>query len=249
MSKTIVITGAGVGLGRCLAKHFAEQGNRVALLGRTLSKVQSVASEIGDNAIAIGCDVSDPQSVTAAFQQIAEAFTTIDVLINNAAIFEPFMVENATDAQIVNAVTTNLAGPMLCNREAIKLMQAGSQIIHVGSESVDLHLPHLTVYQGTKGGIEVFAKHLQLELEPKGIRVAVVRAGSMYEEGKVWDVPRDNAVAFHGAAMSRGIDLQKKPITQFSSMLSTFDYVVNLPEDLKVGLMTLTARATNPHSQ
>jgi len=243
MSKTIVITGAGVGLGRCLAKHFAAQGHQLALLGRTGAKVEAVAQEIGGNAIAIECNVASPDSVNAAFERIQTRFGKVDVLINNAAIFQPFQVENATDSQIIEAVLTNLAGPMLCNRAAIPLMQAGSQIIHIGSESVDHHLPHLTVYQGTKSGIETFAKYLQMELEPKGIRVTVVRAGSMYEEGKAWEVNRDDAIAFHAEATRRGIHLQERPLTQFTSLTSVFDTLLSLPSDLKMGLVTLSAAA------
>ena len=243
MSKTIVITGAGVGLGRCLAQHFAAQGNEVALLGRTGAKVEAVAQEIGAKALAIECNVASPAAVSAAFEQIKARFGKVDVLINNAAIFQPFQIENATDAQIVDAVLTNVAGPMLCNREAIPLMKPGSQIIHIGSESVDQNLPHLTVYQGTKGGIETFAKYLQMELEPKGIRVTVVRAGAMHEEGKVWEVNRDDAIAFHTEAARRGIHLQERPLTQFTSLTSVFDTLLSLPSDLKMGLVTLSAAA------
>src|SRR5690606_31353654 len=71
MSKTIVITGAGVGLGRALARRFAQEGDNVVLLGRTLAKVEAAATEIGDRAMAVQCDVSDPDSVRAAFATIA----------------------------------------------------------------------------------------------------------------------------------------------------------------------------------
>ncbi|HEY8385287.1 MAG TPA: SDR family NAD(P)-dependent oxidoreductase, partial [Porticoccaceae bacterium] len=72
MSKVIVITGAGVGLGRALARRFAADGDTVVLLGRTLSKVEAVAAEIGDRAMAVGCDVASPDSVRAAFAEIAK---------------------------------------------------------------------------------------------------------------------------------------------------------------------------------
>ncbi len=90
MSKVIVITGAGVGLGRALARAFVEDGNSVALLGRTAAKVEAVAEELGDRAMAVGCDVASPESVRAAFAAIAEKHQRVDVLINNAAIFEPY---------------------------------------------------------------------------------------------------------------------------------------------------------------
>ena len=67
MSKVIVITGAGVGLGRALARRFAADGETVVLLGRTAAKVEAAAQEIGERAMAVACDVASPDSVRAAF--------------------------------------------------------------------------------------------------------------------------------------------------------------------------------------
>ncbi len=100
MGKTIVITGAGAGLGRALAQRFASEGETVILLGRTLSKVQALADELGAPAMAVECDVSDPASVRTAFTQTAGTHPKIDILINNAGIYEPFTVTEATDEQI-----------------------------------------------------------------------------------------------------------------------------------------------------
>ena len=130
MSKVIVITGAGAGLGRALARRFAADGETVVLLGRNLEKVQAVAAQIGNDAVAFGCDVSSPDSVRAAFAQIAQRHPRIDVLINNAAVYEPFQVAEATDEQILKAIGTNLAGPILCARAAIALLGRGGHIIY-----------------------------------------------------------------------------------------------------------------------
>lgn len=89
MSKTIVITGAGIGLGRALARRFASDGERVVLLGRTFSKVQAAAHEIGERATAIACDVASPASVKAAFAEIARRHARIDVLINKVWNIDP----------------------------------------------------------------------------------------------------------------------------------------------------------------
>ncbi|TGD70477.1 SDR family oxidoreductase [Mangrovimicrobium sediminis] len=242
MSKIIVITGAGVGLGRALARRFAHDGERVVLLGRTLSKVEAAAAEIGDNAMAVGCDVGDPDSVRAAFARIGEQYPQIDVLINNAAIFEPFQVVNASDRQILGAVTTNLAGPMLCARSAIPLLAAGGQIINVTSESIALPFPHLSVYQATKAGLERFSESLRIELEDSGIRVTNVRAGAMFEEGKTWDVDMNDAMAFHQAAMAAGLNLTERPISQFESVTDVFRVLLDLPADLQTASINLHAR-------
>jgi meso-butanediol dehydrogenase/(S,S)-butanediol dehydrogenase/diacetyl reductase len=100
VAKIIVVTGAGVGLGRALAKRFAADGDNVVLLGRTAAKVQAAAAQIGDRATAVTCDVSSPDSVRSAFARIAKRYPRIDVLINNAAVYEPFLIAEASDAQI-----------------------------------------------------------------------------------------------------------------------------------------------------
>src|ERR1043165_408472 len=110
MAKIIVITGAGVGLGRALARRFAKDGDDVVLLGRTASKVEAAAKDIGAQAMAVQCDVASPDSVRAAFAAIARRHPKIDALVNKAAVFEPFLIAEATDAQIVDTVTTNLVG-------------------------------------------------------------------------------------------------------------------------------------------
>src|ERR1700712_4294418 len=70
--KTMVITGAGAGLGRALARRFVADGESVVLLGRGFAKVQAVAQELGERALALECDVSSPESVRAAFEAIAK---------------------------------------------------------------------------------------------------------------------------------------------------------------------------------
>jgi meso-butanediol dehydrogenase/(S,S)-butanediol dehydrogenase/diacetyl reductase len=242
MSKVIVITGAGVGLGRTLARRFANDGERVVLLGRTQSKVETAAEEIGHGSIGLQCDVGDPASVRAAFHRIAAHHGCVDVLINNAAIFEPFKLVDATDAQIQNAIGANLAGPLLCARAAIPLMRRGSTIINVSSESVEIPLPHLIVYQTTKAGIECFGKKLSQELEPEGIRVSTVRCGQMFEEGKHWDVDMEAAMAFHQAAMAVGLNLRERAISQFTSLESVFRMLIDLPSDLRVEFVDASAR-------
>ncbi len=245
MSKIIVITGAGIGLGRAVARRFAADGETVILLGRTASRLEAAAAEIGERARAIQCDVASPDSVRAAFSAIAEHHPRIDVLINNAAIFEPFLIVNATDEQILTTVTANLAGPMLCARSAIPMMARGGHIINVSSESVAMYMPHLSVYQSSKAGLERFSASLFRELEPDGIRVSTVRAGAMYEEGKTWDVDLQAKIAFHQAATAIGINLVERPISQFTSVTGIFRALVDLPPDLQVEHISLHARAAD----
>jgi len=243
MPKIIVITGAGAGLGRALARRFASEGETVVLLGRTLSKVQAVATELGARSLAVTCDVASPGSVRSAFEEIATQFPTIDVLINNAAVYEPFLMEEATDEQILAGVGTNLTGAMLCSRSAIPMMRTGAHIINVSSESVDIPFPHMIVYQAAKAGLERFSMGLYRELDPRGIRVSYVRAGQMMDEEKRWDIDPDVAARFMAASVAAGLNPRERPTTHVSSVTQIFRSLIDLPADLHAASVNLSGRA------
>ncbi len=243
MGKTIVITGAGLGLGRALARRFANDGDTVVLLGRTLSKVQALADELGDPHFAVECDVASADSVRAAFAAIAERHPKIDVLINNAAVYEPFTVAEATDEQITSIITTNLAGPVFCCRSAIPMMEKGAHIINVGSESVAVPFAMLSLYQSSKAGLERFTEALVDELDPQGIRVSSVRAGQMMEEGKGppnWNP--DAAMRFYQDSKENGVDMMKRPISNVTSVTDVFRSIIDLPPDVQVMHLAIGAR-------
>jgi NAD(P)-dependent dehydrogenase (short-subunit alcohol dehydrogenase family) len=243
LSKIMVITGAGAGLGRALARRFAADGETVVLLGRTAGKVESVARQIGERAWAVGCDVSSPESVRGAFARIAERHPRIDVLINNAAVYEPFLIAEATDEQILKSISTNLAGPILCARAAVPLLDKGGHIINVSSESVGMLFPYLIMYQTSKAGLERFSQGLHHELEPQGIRVSMVRAGQMMDADKTWDVDPAMAMRFAQAAMKAGLNLRERPISQYVSVTNIFRALIDLPPDLHAASIALHARA------
>lgn len=243
MGKAIVITGAGVGLGRALARRFAKEGETVILLGRTLSKVQALADELGAPNFAVECDVGLPDSVRAAFAEIARRHPKIDVLINNAAVYEPFFVKDATDDQILSSVVTNLAGPIFTCRAAIPMMERGGTIINVSSESVGLEFPLLSLYQSAKAGLERFSQSLSRELEPDGIRVTVARAGQMYEEGKArpaWNP--EVAMQFFLLCKEAGIDMSKRPLSNVASVTDVFRALIDLPADVRLTHVSIEGR-------
>jgi NAD(P)-dependent dehydrogenase (short-subunit alcohol dehydrogenase family) len=243
--KVIAITGANGGLGRALAQFFAEGGDNVVLLGRKFDRVKEVADAIGERALAVVCDVGVPSSVRAAFETIAKTHPKIDVLINNAAIFQPFTIEEATDDQIMSAVLANLAGPILCARSAIPMLNRGGHIINISSESVVVPFPHLSVYQASKAGVECFAEHLHRELEDKGIRVTVVRAGQMMGPGMSLEMEPEAAMRFGTEAARRGINMRERGITHYSSTLNVFRTLVDLPADIHVGVVQYQSRVAD----
>ncbi len=242
MSKVIVVTGAAVGLGRAIARCLAAEGNTLILLGRTLSKVQSLADELGGTAMAVECDVVSADSVRAAFAAIAAKHPKIDVLINNAAIYEPFTIAEATDEQLLAPIMTNYAGPLFTCRAAIPMMEKGSHIINVSSESVEHNFPMLSLYQSSKAALERFTHSLVGELEPRGIRVTTFRAGPMWEEGKTSNWPREAAMRFGQACLEKGINMRERPISHVDSVAKLFKAVIDTPADIQLNIIAVEGR-------
>jgi meso-butanediol dehydrogenase/(S,S)-butanediol dehydrogenase/diacetyl reductase len=243
MSKIIVITGAGSGLGRALARRFGRDGETVVLLARSADKIEAIAREVGGRAMAVPCDVTSPDSVRAAFAAIAKRHPKIDVLINNAAIYEPCPVAEASDEHIKSIITTNVMGPIYCARAAIPLLGHGGQIINVSSESIRLPFPFLILYRTSKAALEEFSETLNRELEPNGIRVSTIRAGMMMDEDSTSRFDPDMARRFAAAAMEAGLNLMKRPISNFNSVTDVFRAVVDMPSDVYAVSVALSAFA------
>lgn len=243
MAKTIVITGAGDGLGRALARRFAQDGDTVILLGRTLAKVEAVAAELGAGHVAVQCDVGDPASVRGAFATIARSHPRIDVLINNAGVFEPFAIHDFADDKLLDMLRINFAGPVFCTREALKLMGKGSHVINVTSESVRVKFPMLWAYEATKAGVEHYSESIGRDLEAEGIRTTAVRAGQMMDEtktGSSW-APEVSAKFYQGC-LAVGINPRERPISHYDSITDAFRAVIDSPADVNIPMLALSAR-------
>lgn len=236
-AKVIVITGANGGFGRALSQRFADDGETVIMLGRSLPKVAEVAAAIGPNAWPLECRISDPDSVRAAFAQIAARHPRIDVLINNAGNFSAFEIAEATDAQIMDGLGANLIGPILCARSAIPLMARGGQIINVTSESVEVNFAMLSIYQAGKAGLERFSRSLHEELADRGIRSIIFRAGQMYGPGMSGSIDPEIGARFSAANVRRGIDSSARGFTAYASAAQVMRNLVDLPQDVTVEII------------
>lgn len=249
--KIIVITGASGGLGQALSRRFVRDGEQVAMLGRNLEKTRALAEALGPNAQAFECRVDSPESIAACFAQLRGAYPRIDVLINGAAIVEPFRIDDADDAEVLRVFMTNLGGPIFTSRAAMGMMTDGGTIINVSSESVDLPFPHLIMYKTCKAGLEMFSVELNKELWDRGIRVAVARAGGMRETGNVAPegagsrLRADRMVPFMAAALANGLDLANRGMSSYDSVTDIFRHVIDSPADTQIDFISFKGRPIN----
>jgi NAD(P)-dependent dehydrogenase (short-subunit alcohol dehydrogenase family) len=243
--KTGIVTGASRGMGVHFVDTLLAQGARVAALARPSVDLDALASRHGDRLAVFACDVSQPGEVTRAVGLTAERFGRLDFLVNNAAIFHPFRLEEATDADIADHIGVNLAGPMWCMRAAIPhLRRSKGQIISISSESVRMPYPFLGVYAATKAGLEGLSAAMREELREDGIRVTALRSGAVEggTGGRNWDpTVRDRffetiARTGHGAFSGKPASAQ--------SMAQALVSVLTLPPDINVDIIEVRAANT-----
>lgn len=188
MKKTILITGAGRGIGAACAMHAAGRGYQVCInyladQGAAASVVDAINSG-GGSAFAVQADIADEGQVERMFQSVDARFGRLDALVNNAGILSQQMrVEQMRADRIHRIMATNVVGAILCAREAVRRMStaqggAGGAIVNVSSRAAVLGAANEYVdYAASKAALDALTIGLSKEVAHEGIRVNGVRPG------------------------------------------------------------------------
>jgi NAD(P)-dependent dehydrogenase (short-subunit alcohol dehydrogenase family) len=177
--RVALVTGAGQGLGRAVAAALSRAGLAVAAVGRTQAKLDATAAALPGPAIAVAADLAEPDQVRRAFAAVGERFGGLDVLVNCAAEYAHFRLEEASDDQIRRIIANTLTSAAYCTREAIPLMRArgGGDIVNISSQSAEMPQPFMTVYGAAKAGLETLSQGLRWELKGEDFRIVVCQIG------------------------------------------------------------------------
>lgn len=242
--KVVVVTGGSKGMGRKFVDALVGKGARVACLARPSAALDQVAADHGDNVAAIACDVSDSAQVDGAIAAAAERFGRIDALVNNAAIFHPFAIEQASDEIVNRHIDVNLRAIVWLVRAAVPHLRAtGGQIVSISSESVEMPFPMLALYAATKSAVETFSNGLRDELRKDGIRVSILRSGSVSggSGGENWDPVATQQ--FYETIMRTGHAAMSGASASPESMAEALIALLSMPGDVSIDLMEVRAAA------
>ena len=209
--KIAIITGAAGGFGEGIARLFVAEGARVLIADLDAHKAGQVASELGSNAMAIGCDVSKAADVNAAVAFCVKVFGAPDIVVNNAGTThrnQPMLdVDEATFDRVFNV---NVKSIFHVTRAVVPLMRERRQgsIINIGSTAGIRPRPGLTWYNASKGAVNLMSKSMAAELGPDNIRVNVIcpvmgATGLIEQFMGVPDTPENRAKIVTGIPLGR----------------------------------------------
>jgi NAD(P)-dependent dehydrogenase (short-subunit alcohol dehydrogenase family) len=185
--KTAILTGAGSGIGKGIARALAGEGAQLVLAGRNRANLEATAHEVaGLGAVAhvLPTDVTDEVQVAALFDSALQLSGTVDLVINNAGVFDGGPIDELSLATWQHVLAVNLTGPFLCTREAMRIMkrQRGGRIINIGSISAQMARMNSVPYTTTKHGLVGLTKAAALEGREHGIVVSCLHPGNVATE-------------------------------------------------------------------
>ena len=243
--KTIMITGASSGFGEACARLFSDKGWKVIITGRRQQRLDSLQTELGGTDKVHSCcfDITDRNAVISAFENLPEAFSEIDVLVNNAGL--ALGLEPAYDTDIDDwerMVDTNIKGLMYCTRTALPMMKQRGQgyIINIGSIAGNWPYPGGNVYCASKAFVRQFSLALRADLLGTGIRVTNIEPGNAETEFSMVRFKEDEQRAENVYDRTQALTAD--------DIANTILWLANTPEHVNVTTMEImpTEQATGP---
>jgi 3-oxoacyl-[acyl-carrier protein] reductase len=187
-NKVAIVTGASKGIGAEIARRLAEAGAAVVVnYASSRGAAEAVVADItraGGRALAVQADVARPAEVERLFAEATRAFGRLDVVVNNAGIYEFGPLEEVSAERFHKQFDLNVLGVLLASREALKHFDAsGGSIVNISSIVSTLTPPNAAIYAGTKAAVDAVTRTLAKELGPRHVRVNAINPGMVETEG------------------------------------------------------------------
>jgi 3-oxoacyl-[acyl-carrier protein] reductase len=186
--KVAVVTGASKGIGAEIARALAAEGASVVVnYASSKAGAEKVVAEItggGGKAVAVQADVSKPEDIKRLFVETKKAFGRLDVLVNNAGIYDFAPLEAISAEHFHRQFDLNVLGLLLTTQEAVKHFGPdGGSVVNISSVVAKLALPNAAVYSATKAAVDSVTRSLSAELGPRKVRVNAINPGMVETEG------------------------------------------------------------------
>ena len=181
--RNVLVTGASRGIGAATAHAFAAAGDRVAVhFGARREQAAQVAAALpGTGHLVVGADLTDAEAVRAMVAEVTGAFGSIDVLVNNAGVFEPHPIDETSyeewQRSWSHTLGVNLVGPANVTWCAVRHMGRGGRIVNVSSRGAFRGEAEQPAYGASKAGLIAFGQSLARALGPRGIAITAVAPG------------------------------------------------------------------------
>ena len=172
-----IVTGASSGIGLATARRIHADGGTVALLATRAAVLDGIAAELGERALAVPVDVSDPVQVKVAIARCFELLGDVDLVVNAAGVDGPSALLDITDEKWMRSIGVNLSGPFYVGRESARLLKEGSCIINIGSELSFMGMGLFVDYCASKAGLIGLTQAMAAELAERKIRVNAICPG------------------------------------------------------------------------
>jgi 3-oxoacyl-[acyl-carrier protein] reductase len=201
--RVALVTGASRGIGAAIAVRLARDGMDIVLTYQkseaAAAEVAAKVGELGVQALALRIDAADTKEPATAVDHAVERFGRLDVVVNNAGIYEMASLLDSTDDHFERAFATNVRSAFLTARAAARVLPSGGRIINIGSILGErVGLPNVGVYSATKFAIQGFTRAWARDLGPKGITVNAVQPGPIDTDMN----PADGRFAEHQRTMT-----------------------------------------------